>query len=113
MDNSPETVTLAQHMWSEEWTAPVEAEVSTDEAYQAEPITSETAETVAVGLWWDMDNSPETVTLAQHMWSEEWTAPVEAQVSTDEAYQAEPITVGDSRDRSGWSVVGHGQLARN
>ena len=68
MDNSPETVTLAQHMWDEEWTAPVEAQVSTDEAYQAEPITSETAETVAVGLWWDMDNSPETVTLAQHMW---------------------------------------------
>ena len=89
--NTPDAETIAQHMWSEEWTTPVDTEVSTEEAYQMDTVTSETAETVAGFHWWNQ-NTPDAETIAQHMWSEEWTTPVDTEVSTEVAYQMDTVT---------------------
>ena len=111
LPSSMESV-LAQHLWDDEWTTPVESnEVIAEEAFQVDPVGTEETETVA-GFWWTNtvnEGSQELEQLAQHLWDEEWTTPVESnEVIAEEALQVDPIESEETEAVAGifWNQKG-------
>ena len=93
-----ESEQLSQHLWDPEWSLPSEAEkIVVDEAKLMDLPSVNEHEMVAGGWWLDYHVEGEAELLTQHLWDEEWSAPIDTlQLEEVEALQLDRSVTGEN-----------------
>ena len=89
---------LTQHLWDSEWSLPSELEeIVVDEAKLMDLPSVNEHEMVAGGWWLDYHVEGEAELLTQHLWDEEWSAPIDTlQLEEVEALQLDRSVTGEN-----------------